>query len=138
MHPHLLPDGPVRVHPIYCLRSDKRADALLAVVLDETVAADFEREYAYKGDRGWVYWDDLPLQGENGPCADATGITQVHIVNEGFRFDPDAGIFSSGSAIGIFTSLRRAEEYAARQVKALSDQITDSFKEIGCSSPRQT
>ena len=60
MHPHLLPDGPVRVDPIYCLRSDKRADALLAVVLDETVAADFEREYAYKGDRGWVYWDDLP------------------------------------------------------------------------------
>ena len=128
MRPDVLPDGPVRVHPIYCLRSDNRADALLAVVLDETTAANFEREYAYKGDHGWVYWDDLPLQGENGPCTDASGIAEVHIVNDGFRFDPDAGIFSSGSALGVFTSLRRAEEYAARQVK---DEVSVRTVPIG-------
>lgn len=105
-----------------------RPDVLLAVVLDEAVAADLEREYAYKGDHGWVYWDDLPLQGENGPCTDASGIAEVHIVNEGFRFDPDAGIFSSGSALGIFTSLRCAEEYAAKQVK---DEVSVRTVPIG-------
>ena len=83
----------------------------------ENSAAQFEHEYAYKGDRDWVYWDDLPLQGAAGPCTDPNGITEVHIVSEGFRFNPEQDNISSGSALGVFTTLKRAQEFAAIQVK---------------------
>lgn len=110
-----LPEGPVRAYPIFCLRADNRAESLLAVVLDQAAAAALEAEFAYQGNRGWVNWDDLPLQCDDGPCTEVPDIQFVHLVTAGAVRDSDADVFSPGTAIGVFTSLDAALDFATRQ-----------------------